>query len=445
MEDGGSPYFGLIIFLVLLLMNGWLFAFEAAMDNVNESELEKKKEAGKKNAVLALYYLEEPTAFLQSIRMLTVFNGIFAGVFPIHQYARIIIKELMTLTNNQLLVSIGTYVVLLLIGFWLFAVSALAAHKIGRAKALFCSLSLVKLIHSITILFIPIRKAANLVGNIIVRLFGVDPNASTEEVTEEEIISMVNEGHEQGVLEASEAEMINNIFLFGDKEAGDIMTHRKNMVVISSELTLQEALEMMLEGNNTRYPVYEDVIDNIIGIVQLRDVMLSCHESHLLNQKLKELPELLRDVEFIPETRNINVLFRSMQLNKSHMVIVVDEYGQTSGLVTMEDILEEIVGNIFDEYDEDQTMIICNEDGTFYMDGATEIEDVSEMLNIDIDIDDFETLNGYLISLLDTIPENGKEYMIHDHGYCFKVVMVENKMIQSVEVSPICEENIIEE
>ena len=444
MEDGGSPYFGLIIFLVLLLMNGWLFAFEAAMDNVNESELEKKKEAGKKNAALALYYLEEPTAFLQSIRMLTVFNGIFAGAFPIHYYAKMMIKELAVVINNQWLLTVGTYIVLLLTGFWLFAISALAAHKIGRSRALFCSLSLVKLIHFITVLFIPIRKLANLVANIIVRLFGVDPNVSTEDVTEEEIISMVNEGHEQGVLEASEAEMINNIFLFGDKEAGDIMTHRKNMVVISSELTLQEALEMMLEGNNTRYPVYEDVIDNIIGIVQLRDVMLACHENQLLNKKLIDLPELLRDVEFIPETRNINVLFKSMQLNKSHMVIVVDEYGQTSGLVTMEDILEEIVGNIFDEYDEDQELIICNEDGTFYMDGATEIEDVSEILNIDIAVDDFETLNGYLISLLDTIPENGKEYTIHDHGYCFKVVTVENKMIQSVEVSPICEK-IIEE
>lgn len=445
MEDGGSPYLGLIIFLVLLLMNGWLFAFEAAMDNVNESELEKKKEAGKKSASLALRYLEEPTAFMQSIRMLTVFNGMLAGVFPLQQYAKIIITELQVVSNNQWLVPVGTYGVLLLLGFWLFAISALAAHKIGRSKALFCSLSLVKLIHCITVLFVPIRKLANLFANVIVRIFGVDPNVSTEEVTEEEIISMVNEGHEQGVLEASEAEMINNIFLFGDKEAGDIMTHRKNMVVISSELTLQEALELMLEGNNTRYPVYEDDIDNIIGIVQLRDVMLSCHESRLLNKKLIELPNLLREVEFIPETRNINVLFRSMQLNKSHMVIVVDEYGQTSGLVTMEDILEEIVGNIFDEYDEDQPMIICNEDGTFYMDGATEIEDVSEILNIDIEVDDFETLNGYLISLLDTIPENGKEYTIKDHGYCFKVVLVENKMIQSVEVSPICGNETIEE
>lgn len=441
MEDGGSPYYGLIAFALLLLMNGWLYAFEAAMDSVNESELEKKQEAGKKNAKRVLRFLDHPIAFEQTIRILTVINGVLAGVFSIRQFSYYVMSNWFHAKQTSELVFVGTVLVLLLISMLLFAITSLASYKIGRKKALSVSMSLVWFIQFVTWIVLPVRCIANSIANLFVRLFGVDPHAAEEDVTEEEIISMVNEGHEQGVLEASEAEMIHNIFEFGDKEAEDIMTHRKNMVVLSGSLTLKEALEIMLEGNNTRYPVYGEDMDNIVGIVHLRDIMTGCHEQHLSNSKLLDVPELLREVEFIPETRNINLLFQSMQRNKNHMVIVVDEYGQTSGLVTMEDILEEIVGNIFDEYDEDHLMIVKNEDGSYFLDGAAPIEEVAKALGLTIDVDDFDTLNGYLVMLLDTIPESGKHYTIEDKQYKYQILAVESKMIQSVEASPLEQRN----
>ena len=180
--------------------------------------------------------------------------------------------------------------------------------------------------------------------NGILRLFGMRIDDDMADVTEEEIISMVNEGHEQGVLLATEAEMITNIFEFGDKEAHDIMTHRNHVVAVGGNMPLKEAVAFMLDANNSRFPVYEENIDHIIGILHLRDAMRVHALKEDVNLPVKEIEGLLREAVFIPETKNIDALFQMMQSTKTQMVIVVDEYGQTSGLLAMEDILEEIVG-----------------------------------------------------------------------------------------------------
>ena len=204
-------------------------------------------------------------------------------------------------------------------------------------------------------------------SNRLMKLFGVD----TDDVTEEEIISMVNEGHEQGVLQANEAEMIHNIFEFGDKDAKDIMVHRKNIIAIDGTMTFLEMLDFTIENNYSRYPVYIDDIDNIIGVLHIKEVLALCQKQEIYHTAIKDIKGLIREVDFIPETRNINTLFTMMQNAKTHMVIVVDEYGQTSGIVAMEDILEEIVGNIEDEHDQEEKMIEKLPDGSYLMDGMT--------------------------------------------------------------------------
>ena len=195
----------------------------------------------------------------------------------------------------------------------------------------------------------PLTALISITANGILRLFGINASGDKSDVTEEEILSMVNVGHEQGILRANEAEMINNIFEYGDKEAKDIMTHRKHVNAIEGSTLLKEALEIILEGNNSRFPVYKGDIDNIIGILHMKDVMIESRKGLYLEREIQEIPGLVREAVFIPETRNINELFQGMQSKKNHMVVVVDEYGQTAGIVAMEDILEEIVGNIFDE------------------------------------------------------------------------------------------------
>lgn len=260
--------------------------------------------------------------------------------------------------------------------------------------------------------------------------------AGKEDVTEEEIISMVNEGHEQGVLEASEAEMIHNIFEFDDKEAKDIMTHRKHIIALDGNMTFSEALEFIKKHANSRFPVYIDNIDNIIGVLHIKEALLICTEQEYYDKPICEIQNLVRKIEFIPETRNINTLFKEMQKEKSHMVIVVDEYGQTAGIVAMEDIIEEIVGNILDEHDKDEDMMKKQPDGSFLMHGMADFEDVVKILDIEIsEEDNFDTLNGFLISRIDKIPEENERFEISAYGYCFKVLLIKNKMIQKVRVT----------
>lgn len=270
--------------------------------------------------------------------------------------------------------------------------------------------------------------------NFLSRIFRKLPFVNTEDVTEEEIISMVNEGHEQGVLLESEAEMINNIFELGDKTAKDIMTHRKNIIALDGNSTFEDAISFIIENRNSRFPVYLDNIDNIIGVLHIKEALFNSQNRDLLKTPIKDIDGLIREVDFIPETRNINALFKEMQSAKSHMVIVVDEYGQTAGLVAMEDILEEIVGNIFDEHDEEDVFIEKKADGSFVMNGMTPLEEVGEALGIDFEEEEYDTLNGLIISLIDKIPSEHEIFAVDYQNYTFEVLSVEDKMIQHVHV-----------
>ena len=276
----------------------------------------------------------------------------------------------------------------------------------------------------------------------ILFLFGIRDNGDENDVTEEEIISMVNEGHEQGLIQASEAEMISNIFELGDKEAQDIMTHRKNVIAIDGDKCLKEAIDFMISERKSRYPVYEENIDHIIGILHLKDAMRILAEEEKADVPVRELSGLLREPHFVPQTKHIDELFKEMQSKKLQMVMVVDEYGQTDGLVAMEDILEEIVGNILDEYDEDKEYIKDKGNDEYIMEGTTPLENLEEHFGINFANAEFETLNGFLISKLDRIPEPDEDFDIDYEGYHFKILSVENKMIRSVLVTKLQEETI---
>ena len=256
-----------------------------------------------------------------------------------------------------------------------------------------------------------------------------------DNVNEDEIISMVNEGHSQGVLDSSEALMINNIFEFGDKEAHDIMTHRENIIGIDCNETLEDTADFVLDGKNSRYPVYEDNIDNIIGIIHFKDVMKANVRSENRGKSLKELESIIKEAHFIPETRKIDLLFKSMQQKKIHMVIVVDEYGQTAGIVCMEDILEEIVGNILDEFDEDEVMIRSQGDDSFICDGLTPLSELGERLKIEFPDEGYETLNGFMTDRLKHIPKSGEDFETEFGGWRFRIAYVKGRIVKTVRIT----------
>ena len=280
-----------------------------------------------------------------------------------------------------------------------------------------------------------------------VLLYGMKNNKKTldgilgnDDVTEEEIISMVREGHEQGTILASEAELIHNVFEFDDKEVKDIMTHRKNIVSLDGNMSFIDAIEFIIDTGKSRFPVYENDVDSIIGVLHIKDAFTFFEKNEVYRSSIKDIDGLIRPVDFIPETVNINDLFKKMQSKKSHLAMVVDEYGQISGLIAMEDILEELVGNIEDEHDEEENYIRKSDDETFIMDGMTEFSDVKEALSLPVEDDAYETLNGFIISLSDKIPEEGDKTVISAYGYKFSVMSVEDKVIKQVMIKKLAPE-----
>lgn len=251
-----------------------------------------------------------------------------------------------------------------------------------------------------------------------------------EDKVEEDILSMVEEGHEQGVIEENEAEMISNIFEFSDKNARDIMTSRQKIIAVEDTIDVEEALNFALENSFSRYPVYEEDIDNIIGVIHLKDLIAA-----YLKDPKQNVKEILEEPIFIHPTFNISKLLQKMQNEKIHMAIVLDEYGQTEGLVAMEDIIEEIVGNIFDEHDEEEIENIKSISRDAYlMSGEAFLNDIADELSIEFPDEDFETLNGFLLYKLERIPDENEKIEIIYEGYKFIPLKISDKMITLVKV-----------
>lgn len=438
--DDGNPLPSVAIFLLFILLDAIFYGFGAAIQNVNTNDLEHQMEEGSDKAQKLLHIVNRPTRFVNAIQVSTNLIGIVTGAFILERLGgrlTVLLDQRGELPAAWLsiisLLIVGILLIVLLISFGIVIPKRCAAQNPEK-----WGYAMLPIVTFFMIPLMPFTWLINGVAYIFLKLIGIDMMSDSENVTEEDIMSMVNEGHEQGVLEAREAEMITNIFELDDKEAGDIMTHRKNLVALDGAMTLREAVDFILkEGYNSRYPVYEEDIDDITGILHMKDALIAAENLQNLAVPIKDIAGLLREAHFIPETRNIDSLFKEMQSQKIHMVIVVDEYGQTAGIVTMEDILEEIVGNIMDEYDVDEEFIAQSEDGSYIISGMAPLEDVAKALDIEFDEEDYDaydTINGFLISRLDRIPQEDEQTEVEYREYRFKILQVENKMIHTIRV-----------
>lgn len=438
MDDGCSPTTGILIFLGLIVLDFMIFGFIAAMQNLNETAIEKMAMNQNKQAELLLKYMDKTDRYTHICQLLVLMAHMLLGFLQVPYWKAFFMPKV-----SHVLLSIAIYaavfciLVLLVLIFGIYT-----PEKVASRRPQTWALRLVRPVHVLEVFFFPVIWLTDRMANLLARVFGVDPLSDTDDVTEEEIISMVNEGHEQGVLLASEAEMIHNIFEFGDKDAKDIMTHRKNIIALDGTKTFRQTLEFIKNNNYSRFPVYLDDIDNIIGVLHIKEILELSLDRAVYEMQIKDIKDIIREVDFIPETRNINTLFTMMQTAKSHMVIVVDEYGQTAGIVAMEDILEEIVGNIEDEHDDEEHTIEKQTDGSYVISGLASFEEVVEVLGMEQTVEeDFETLNGFLISLIDKIPADNEVFSTTAHGYLFEILSVKNKIIQQVRVIRLPEEN----
>ncbi len=264
-----------------------------------------------------------------------------------------------------------------------------------------------------------------------------DQEKTEEDEYMEQLSDLVAEGTDKDFLSRNEAEMIGNILDMKEEQAHDIMTDRSQIFALSETLTLREAIDDMLRDQKTRYPVYREDLDDIVGILHLRTAFDAYLHPENLDIPIGQIAGLVQEAHFIPETKQIMNLFREMQSRKIHIAVVVDEYGQTAGILTIEDILEEIVGSILDESDKDESGIEKRRDGSYIIEGVAHMEDVCRTLNLDLgeEEEEFDTLNGFLISRLDRIPSQREKPVIRFGGWIFRVLRVGDNMIQLVSVS----------
>ena len=428
----------LIVLVILIAVNAFFAATEMAFISLNDAKMERQCKEGNKKAKQIRKMLKEPSRFLATIQIGITFAGFLSSAFAADAFA----SELAPILENLIHLGIETWtsisiiIITIILSYFSLVFGELVPKRIAMKspeRIAFGSIGIIRFIYTFTAPFV---KFLTWSTNMVSKVFGVT-GADEEVVTEEEIRMMIDVGQEKGSIEENEKELINNVFEFNDKVASEVMIHRKEIYAIDVKSDIADILTDLKEYKYSRIPVYEDNIDNIVGMLYIKDLL-----AYAYLKKEAKVKKLMRDVYFVPENKPINELFRELQRTKHQIAVVLDEYGGTAGLITMEDIIEELVGNIFDEYDEIEPEYEQIDANTFRISGSVTIFDLRKILEIeDIPEGDYDTLSGYLIELLGRIPEDDEMPEIETEKVTYKIEDYEDKRILWVKA---CKNNTVE-
>ena len=419
------------VLVVLILLNAYFAASEIAFISLNDAKIEKQAKEGNKKAKQIYKMLKNPSKFLATIQIGITLAGFLSSAFASDAFA----DKLAPMLNN-LLPMLGTdtwrtisiILITILLSFFTLVFGELVPKRLAMKYYEKVSFGTIGVIRGISFITAPFVKLLTFSTNVISKIFGVKENEE-EIVTEEEIKMMIDEGEEKGTIDQEEKELLNNVFEFNDTTASEIMTPRIDIFALKISQDLYEVLDELDDYKYSRIPVYEDTIDNIKGIILIKDILKDLRDKKKINIK-----KLIKEVHFVPESVPIDKLFRQLQRNKMQMAIVIDEYGGTAGLVTMEDILEELVGNIFDEHDEEELEYELIDEKTYMVNGNISIGDLEKIIGIEISDGDYETLSGYLLGKLEELPPEGEETIIEDGKLTYKIEEYEDKRIKRVKI-----------
>ncbi|QDP39360.1 hemolysin family protein [Radiobacillus deserti] len=397
----------ILFLIVLIFLNAFFAASEIALISLNDNKVKMMAESGDKKAILLQSLLSEPSKFLATIQVGITLAGFLASAFAAGSFAgqlAAFLHEVGAPISVDVLETISVVIITLILSYFTLVFGELVPKRIAMNKAEPIAMFVVRPLHILAKMTAPFVKLLTLSTNGLVRLFGIDPNMNESEVTEEEIRMMVDVGEERGAIQDAEKQMINNIFDFDNTLVSNIMIHRTNITAISIGSTLDDIVEFVKREKYTRYPVFEESIDNIIGILNVKDLFSFIEQGKMADFEMKQI---LRSPYFVPDSRMADDLFHDMQKNKRHIAIVIDEYGGTAGIITLEDLLEEIVGNIFDEHDEEEFEYKQIDDNTFIFSGMMNLVDVSKVVDEVFPTDDFDTLSGFIIGQLGYVLNDG--------------------------------------
>ncbi len=424
----------IFVLLVLILLNAFFAASEIALISLNDNKVKLQAEEGDKKAKLLLNLLGEPSRFLATIQIGITLAGFLASAFASETFAEPLVKYLLEIgvpIPETWLKTTAMFVITIILSYFTLVLGELVPKRLAMKKAEPIARFVAKPLQLLSLVTSPFVKFLTASTNFCVRLFGVDPNAEDEQVTEEEIRMMVDVGEEKGTIHETEKEMINNIFEFNNKTVSDIMTHRTEVGALPIDASLKEVTAFVNSEKYSRIPVYEDSIDNIVGVMHSKYLIQFLTSDDTSNFSLSNM---VRPPYFVPASKRTDELFKELQQNKTHMAIIIDEYGGTAGIVTLEDLIEEIVGNIFDEDDDEEKPLEKLDDNTFIIKGSISLDEVQEVLGANLPVDDYDTLSGFVIGQIGRIPEKGDKSTIEYNELVFKVEEVEEKKVTKVKV-----------
>ncbi len=421
----------LIFLAILIMLNAYFAATEIAFISLNDAKIEKQAKDGNKKAKQIQKMLKNPSKFLATIQIGITLAGFLSSAFASDAFAdklAPILNNLMPFLSIGIWRSLSIVIITLILSFFTLVLGELVPKRLAMKYYEKISYATIGVIKTISIITAPFVKLLTWSTNMVSKIFQVGEQEE-EIVTEEEIKMMVDQGEEKGSIEETEKQLINNVFEFNDIVASEIMTHRVDMYAIEINQNLYDILDEIDEYKYSRIPVYEESIDNIKGILFLKDLL-----KLVSMRKEIKIKDILREAYFVPETKPINEIFKELQVNKKQMAIVVDEYGGTAGILTMEDILEELVGNIFDEYDDVEIEYKKLDDNTYLIEGSVSLYELKRILDVELPEGDYETLSGYLIEKLGRLPNENENLLIEDEYLTYKIEEYEDKRIKWVKV-----------
>ncbi|MDQ0360140.1 hemolysin family protein [Breznakia pachnodae] len=421
----------IIILIILVLVNAFFAGSEIALISLNKNKIRSQMEEGNKKSKILYKLIEIPTRLLSMIQVGVTLSGFLNSALASDVFADVLV-EFMVGAGIPMTRSIAMVIITLLLTIVTLIFGELVPKRIAMNSPEKFSNAIAYPLYIIYRAVIPLVHALSFLTNLVLRLIGIDPDKNDNQVTEEEIRLMVATSSEEGEIDDSEKEMIDNIFEFNDTIVEDVMTHRVDVEALDIDTSYEEVLKYFETAKYTRIPIFEKTLDDVVGILHAKDV-LSCI-SRMNDISEFSLKEIIRKPVFVPDSKMIDQLFYELKAEKTHIAIVIDEYGGTAGIVTMEDLIEEIVGEVFDEYDDIPIGYRKIGEGQYLMDGSLELDEVEKILDIDLPVDEYDTLNGFIVSKLGRLPEEDDRSSVEDEGYRFRILKVDEKVIEQVKV-----------
>lgn len=425
-----------LLLFTLIMLNAFFAASEIALISLNDNKIHMMAEEGNKKAEKLSKLLKEPGRFLATIQVGVTMAGFLASAFAARNFVEPVVNFLVSIGlvfSRSILESLSLLFITLLLSYFSLVLGELVPKRLAMQNAERISMLVIWPLFTLSTIAHPFVKLLTNSTDFFIRLLGFDPHAEEAKVTEEEIRMLVDVGEEKGAIHQTEKEMIFNIFEFNNKMVSDIMVHRTDIVGVSINCNLDSILELVNKEQYTRFPVYEEDIDNIIGILHIKDIIKFLSKNNNADFDIKSL---MRKPFFVPASKRTDEMFKELQINKTHMAIVIDEYGGTAGIITIEDLIEEIMGNIFDEYDDEEPEIVKLDEETYMLKGTVSLDTVKEYFDVDtLPTDDYDTLSGFIIGQLGRIPEEIDTPEVLFSGMLFKVELIEEKRISKVKVS----------